>query len=37
MAETVVVTGLGVVSPLNPEGDLERFWASLCAGDTATV
>jgi 3-oxoacyl-[acyl-carrier-protein] synthase II len=34
MAETVVVTGLGVVSPLNPEGDLERFWASLCTGET---
>ena len=35
MAETVVVTGLGVVSPLNPEGDLERFWTSVCAGETA--
>jgi 3-oxoacyl-[acyl-carrier-protein] synthase II len=35
MAETVVVTGLGVVSPLNPEGDLERFWTAVCAGETA--
>jgi 3-oxoacyl-[acyl-carrier-protein] synthase II len=35
MTETVVVTGLGVVSPLNPEGDLERFWTSVCAGETA--
>ncbi len=34
MAEAVVVTGLGVISPLNPEGDRERFWASLCAGVT---
>ena len=37
MTETVVVTGLGVVSPLNPEGDLEKFWASLCAGETAVA
>jgi len=34
MADAVVVTGIGVISPLNPEGDLERFWASLCAGET---
>ena len=37
MTETVVVTGLGVVSPLNPEGDLEGFWTSLCAGETAVA
>jgi 3-oxoacyl-(acyl-carrier-protein) synthase len=35
MPEGVVVTGLGVVSPLSPEGDRERFWASLCAGKAA--
>lgn len=35
MTEAVVVTGIGVVSPLNPEGDRERFWTSLCAGETA--
>ena len=35
MSDAVVVTGLGVVSPLNPDGDRERFWASLCAGETA--
>jgi 3-oxoacyl-(acyl-carrier-protein) synthase len=34
--EGVVVTGLGVLSPLNPDGDRERFWTSLCAGETAT-
>lgn len=34
MAESVVVTGLGVISPLNPRGDRERFWTSLCAGET---
>lgn len=34
MVEAVVVTGLGVVSSLNPDGDRERFWASLCAGET---
>ncbi len=34
MAEAVVVTGIGVISPLNPDGDRERFWASLCAGET---
>jgi 3-oxoacyl-[acyl-carrier-protein] synthase II len=37
MAEAVAVTGLGVISPLNPEGDLERFWASLCAGETGVA
>jgi len=31
----VVVTGIGVLSPLNPRGDRERFWTSLCAGETA--
>ena len=35
MAEGVVVTGLGVLSPLNPEGERERFWTSLCAGEAA--
>lgn len=34
MADAVVVTGLGVISPLNPDGDRDRFWASLCAGET---
>jgi 3-oxoacyl-(acyl-carrier-protein) synthase len=35
MADAVVVTGLGVISPLNPDGDRARFWTSLCAGETA--
>jgi 3-oxoacyl-(acyl-carrier-protein) synthase len=35
MREGVVVTGLGVLSPLSPEGDRERFWTSLCAGEAA--
>ncbi len=35
MTDAVVVTGFGVVSPLNPDGDRERFWASLCRGQTA--
>ena len=35
MPDGVVVTGLGVLSPLNPEGSRERFWASLCAGEAA--
>jgi len=34
MSEAVAVTGLGVISPLNPEGDREHFWAALCAGET---
>jgi 3-oxoacyl-(acyl-carrier-protein) synthase len=34
MPDAVLVTGLGVISPLNPEGDRERFWAALCAGAT---
>lgn len=34
MADPVVVTGFGVISALNPEGDRERFWASLCAGES---
>ena len=33
--EGVVVTGLGILSPLNPEGDREGFWTSLCAGEAA--
>ena len=35
MRERVLVTGLGVVSPFNPDGDRERFWEALCAGETA--
>lgn len=35
MGEPVLVTGLGVVTPFNPDGARERFWASLCAGETA--
>jgi 3-oxoacyl-[acyl-carrier-protein] synthase II len=35
MRERVLVTGLGVVSPFNPDGGRERFWESLCAGETA--
>jgi 3-oxoacyl-[acyl-carrier-protein] synthase II len=35
MSDAVVVTGIGVLSPLNPGGDRERFWTSLCAGETA--
>ena len=35
MREPVTVTGVGVVSPLNPDGDLERFWTRVCAGETA--
>ena len=35
MGEPVLVTGLGVVTPFNPDGERERFWASLCAGETA--
>jgi 3-oxoacyl-[acyl-carrier-protein] synthase II len=35
VTDSVVVTGLGVVSPFNPDGDRERFWTSLCAGETA--
>jgi 3-oxoacyl-(acyl-carrier-protein) synthase len=35
MSEPVMVTGVGVVSPFNPDGDLERFWTRLCAGETA--
>src|SRR5512137_2929513 len=35
MPEPVVVTGVGVVSPFSPDGDLERFWTCLCAGEAA--
>jgi len=35
MREPVLVTGLGVVSPFNPDGDRECFWESVCAGETA--
>ncbi|HYL81370.1 MAG TPA: beta-ketoacyl synthase N-terminal-like domain-containing protein, partial [Candidatus Acidoferrum sp.] len=34
MTDAVAVTGLGLVSPLNPEGDRERFWTALCAGES---
>lgn len=34
MADAVAVTGLGVISPLSPEGDRERFWTALLAGET---
>ncbi|HSB70637.1 MAG TPA: beta-ketoacyl-[acyl-carrier-protein] synthase family protein [Candidatus Methylomirabilis sp.] len=37
MANAVVVTGLGVISPLNPEGDRENFWAALCTGETGVA
>lgn len=36
-SEAVVVTGIGLVSPFNPEGDREQFWAALCAGRTAVA
>ncbi|MBP1774507.1 MAG: hypothetical protein H6Q86_513, partial [candidate division NC10 bacterium] len=29
MREPVLVTGIGVVSPFNPNGDREPFWESL--------
>jgi len=35
VADAVVVTGVGVVSPLNPDGDPERFWTSLRNGENA--
>ncbi len=35
MTEPVMVTGLGVVSPFNPDGDLPRFWAALRNGESA--
>ena len=35
MPDTVVITGMGVISPLNPDGDRSRFWSALCAGQTA--
>jgi 3-oxoacyl-[acyl-carrier-protein] synthase II len=35
MTDAVVVTGIGLISPLNPDGDRERFWTALCAGETA--
>lgn len=33
--KSVVITGLGVVSPLNPDGDINIFWDSLCKGKNA--
>jgi 3-oxoacyl-(acyl-carrier-protein) synthase len=35
MTEPVMVTGLGVVSPFNPDGDLGRFWTALYDGESA--
>lgn len=35
MTDGVVVTGLGLVTPFNPDGDRERFWNAVCAGETA--
>lgn len=35
MTDAVVVTGIGIVSPLNADGNRERFWSALCAGETA--
>lgn len=35
MPERTVVTGIGVVSPFNPDGDLKHFWELLCSGATA--
>ena len=32
-----MVTGLGLVSPFNPEGDRGKFWTALCAGRTAVA
>ncbi|HEX9204789.1 MAG TPA: beta-ketoacyl-[acyl-carrier-protein] synthase family protein [Candidatus Deferrimicrobiaceae bacterium] len=37
MNGNVVVTGMGVISPLNPDGDLERFWSRLKAGENAVM
>jgi 3-oxoacyl-(acyl-carrier-protein) synthase len=34
---TVAVTGIGVISPLNPDGDLERFWTGLLSGENAVL
>ncbi len=33
--KSVVITGLGVVSPLNPGGEIDVFWNSLCRGENA--
>jgi 3-oxoacyl-(acyl-carrier-protein) synthase len=35
MRDGIVVTGMGVVSPVNPDGDIDRFWSALCAGESA--
>lgn len=35
MRDGIVVTGMGVVSPANPDGDIGRFWSALCAGESA--
>lgn len=35
MRDGIVVTGIGVVSPANPDGDVDRFWDALCAGESS--
>ena len=37
MTETIVVTGFGVISPLNPDGDPGCFWAALRAGKNGVL
>ena len=35
MKKPVVVTGIGLVTPLGPFGTIEDFWTSLCSGNDA--
>ncbi len=35
MKKPVVVTGIGLVTPLSPFGTIEDFWTSLCSGNDA--
>lgn len=35
MRNSVVVSGVGLVTPLSPCGALDEFWASLCSGNDA--
>jgi len=37
VTEPVVVTGIGVISPLNPEGDTERFWTAIRVGEEGVL
>lgn len=37
MSGHAVITGMGVISPLNPDGDIERFWSRLRAGEDAVM